>query len=352
METLIQETHDHESSLDPKIFVPKDGEFLDAYSEAVINAAEMISPSVVNVEVHHASPHSRISSKYYGAHGAGSGFIFTQDGFIITNSHVVHKAIQIDVALNNGRKMQAKLIGDDPYTDLAVIKIEATDIIPVKFGDSQSLKVGQLVVAIGNPFGFQCTITSGVVSALGRGLRTDSGRLIDGVIQTDAALNPGNSGGPLVNARGEVIGVNTAIIYPAQGICFAIPASVARFVAEKLIKDGRIRQGYLGMSGQDITPESNVIKTFGLQCEKGIMVMSVEKDGPADKVGLAKSDVITAFDDEPVESVDDLHRVLTEDKIDKKARLTVMRMSEKFTLEIVPGELKADPGSEHLTIER
>ena len=350
METLIQTPP--EPSMVPEILISTDGELLDAYSKAVINAAEKISPSVVNVEVHHASPHSRISSKYYGAHGAGSGFIFTQDGFIITNSHVVHRAIQIEVALNDGRKLPAKLIGDDPYTDLAVVKIDAIDLPPVQFGDSKALKVGQLVVAVGNPYGFKCTITSGVVSALERGLRTDSGRLIDGVIQTDAALNPGNSGGPLVTARGEVVGVNTAIIYPAQGICFAIPANAARLVAEKLIKDGRIRRGYFGMSGQDITPESQIIKTLGIECDKGVMIVSVDKDGPADKAGLTRYDIITALDDGPVDTVDQLHKILTENRIDTRVRLTVIRMSEKLTVEIVPEELKADTGSEHLTIER
>lgn len=336
----------------PEILIPADGELLDAYSKAVINAAEKISPSVVNVEVHHASPHSRISSRYYGAYGAGSGFIFTHDGFIVTNSHVVHKAVQIEVALNDGRKLPAKLIGDDPYTDLAVVKVDASDLLPVQFGDSKALKVGQLVVAVGNPYGFKCTITSGVVSALERGLRTDSGRLIDGVIQTDAALNPGNSGGPLVNARGEVVGVNTAIIYPAQGICFAIPANAARIVAEKLIKDGRIRRGYLGMTGQDITKESQIIKTLGIECEKGVMIVGIDKDGPADKAGLTRYDIITALDDGPVETVDDLHRILIENRIDTNVSLTVIRMSEKLSVEIVPEELKIDTGSDHLTIER
>lgn len=350
METLIQKSP--EDLMVPEVHVPSDDALLDSYSRAVVSAAEKISPSVVNVEVHHAPRHSRIGSKYYGAHGAGSGFIFTEDGYILTNSHVVHKAVKIDVALSDGRKLPAKLIGDDPYMDLAVIKVDSTGLIPAEFGDSKSLKVGQLVVAMGNPYGFQCTITSGVVSALGRSLRTDSGRLIDGVIQTDAALNPGNSGGPLVTSHGEVIGVNTAIIYPAQGICFAIPAAAAKFVAEKLIKDGKIRRGYLAMAGQDITPESHVIKTFGLQCEKGVMVIGIDKEGPADKAGLLRCDVIVAFDDKPVENVDDLHRILTEEKIDAKCQLTVMRMSERLTLEISPVELKAEPASDKLVIER
>jgi S1-C subfamily serine protease len=350
METLMQNSP--EDLMASEISVQPDEVLLDAYSRAVVSAAEKISPSVVNVEVHHASRHARIGTKYYGGRGAGSGFIFTPDGFILTNSHVVHKAVKIDVALSDGRKLPAKLIGDDPYMDLAVIKVEATGLVPADFGDSKGLKVGQLVVAMGNPYGFQCTITSGVVSALGRSLRTDSGRLIDGVIQTDAALNPGNSGGPLVTSRGEVIGVNTAIIYPAQGICFAIPSSAARFVAEKLIKDGKIRRGYLGMAGQDLTPESHFIKTFGLQCQKGVVVIGIDKEGPADKAGLLKCDVIVALDDRPVENVDDLHRTLSEEKIDARCKLTVMRMSETLTLEVVPVELKSEPASDRLVIER
>ena len=350
METLIQTSPDKITT--PEVVIPPEGEFLDAYSRAVINAAERVKPSVVNVEVYHGLGSARLNPQMNrGAKGSGSGFIFTPDGFILTNSHVVHKASKIEVTLLDGKKLPAKVIGDDPYTDLAVIKIEASDLTPVQFGDSKSIKVGQLVIAIGNPYGFQCTITSGVVSAMGRTLRTDSGRLVDDVIQTDAALNPGNSGGPLITAQGNVIGVNTAIIYPAQGICFAIPSTIAQSIASRLIKDGRIRRGYIGVVGQDVTPESYVVKTFGLQCDKGVLVVRVEKDGPADKAGLLNGDVIVSLDGKAITNVDELHKHLTEDKINTKSKLDVLRMSDKLSIEVLPEELKTESVSEHLIIE-
>jgi S1-C subfamily serine protease len=349
METLIQDSPDKIRT--PEVVIP-DGEILDAYSRAVINAAERVKPSVVNVEVYHGSGSARLNQQMNrGAKGSGSGFIFTSDGFILTNSHVVHRATKIEVTLSDGKKLQANVIGDDPYTDLAVIKVDAPDLQPVRFGDSKSIKVGQLVIAIGNPYGFQCTITSGVVSAMGRTLRTDSGRLVDDVIQTDAALNPGNSGGPLITSQGEVIGVNTAIIYPAQGICFAIPSSVAQSIASKLIKDGRIRRGYIGVVGQDVTPDSYVVKTFGLQCDKGVLVVRVEKEGPADKAGLLNGDVIVSLDGKEITNVDELHKHLTEDKINTKSRLEVLRMSERLDVDVMPEELKTGMVSEHLIIE-
>jgi S1-C subfamily serine protease len=351
METLIQTSL--ETYQIPEVVLPSDDEILDAYSRAVIGAAEKLSPSVVNVEVVHKI--NRGSSRLNAgreARGCGSGFIFTPDGFIITNSHVVRNASNIEVTLSDGRKLPVKVIGDDPYTDLAVIKADANDLIPVSFGDSKSIKAGQLVIAIGNPYGFQCTITTGVVSALGRSLRTDSGRLVDGIIQTDAALNPGNSGGPLVTSRGDVIGVNTAIIYPAQGICFAIPSHIARFVAEKLIKDGRIRRSCIGIAGFDLSADSHLIKSWDLSVNKGVLVIHVGDNSPAEKCGLTKGDVIVAFGDQEIANGDDLHRMLTEDKIDQELTLTVMRGSMKVLLEVRPAELMIEGISEQLTVEQ
>lgn len=352
METLVQIPPENYQT--PEIVLPTDDEILDAYSRAVVGAAEKLSPSVVNVEVVHKL--NRGSSRLNPSHearGCGSGFVFTPDGFILTNSHVVHNASKIDVAMSDGKKLPAKIIGDDPYTDLAVIKADATDLIPVRFGDSKSIKAGQLVIAMGNPYGFQCTITTGVVSALGRSLRTDSGRLIDGIIQTDAALNPGNSGGPLVTSKGEVIGVNTAIIYPAQGICFAIPSHVAKTVAEKLIKDGKIRRSCIGIAGFDLAPDSHLIKSWDLSVDKGVLVIHIGEKSPAEKCGLTKGDVITAFGDQEIANGDDLHKLLTEDKIDVKSTLTVMRNKEKLLLDVTPAELKVEGiVSENFTIER
>ena len=255
-----------------------------------------ISPAVVNIEVQQI-----IGGPYgFGARevrGGGSGFVFTANGYILTNSHVVHAAERLDVTLSDGRKFQAEVVGDDPHSDIAVIRINVSDLSPALLGNSQSIQPGQLVVAIGNPYGFQATVTAGVVSALGRSLRSQSGRLIDGVIQTDAALNPGNSGGPLVNSRGEVIGVNTAIIASAQGICFAIPINTAKYVAGELIRRGKIRRAYLGFAGQDV--------------RNGILVLGVEPKSPAEAAGLEKGDRIVRFNGSPVSGIDELHRLLT-----------------------------------------
>jgi len=312
------------------VFASDEG-LLDAYSRAVIHAAETVNPSVVNIEVHH-----RLRGREAG--GSGSGFIFTPDGFALTNSHVVHGADRIEVALSDGRRLQADLIGDDPHTDLAVIRIDAPALAAVKLGDSHAVRVGQLVIAVGNPYGFQCTVTAGVVSALGRSLRSTSGRLIDNVIQTDAALNPGNSGGPLVTASGDVVGVNTAIIRPAQGICFATGINTAKFVAARLIKEGKIRRGYIGVVGQNVTLPRRLVRFHNLPAESGVLVNSVEKGSPAERAGVAEGDLIVGYGDQIVESVDDLHRLLVEEKVGVKTPLAVIRRGEKAGLTIVAEE--------------
>ena len=308
-----------------------DGELLDAYSQAVIGAAEKVSPSVVNIEV---------STGDRRRGGSGSGFVFTPDGFLLTNSHVVHGASKIEVTLLDGRRGEAQLIGDDPETDLAVIRITAPNLMSVAFGDSNKIRVGQLAIAIGNPYGFQYSVTAGVVSALGRSIRSGTGRLIDNVIQTDAALNPGNSGGPLVNSRGEVIGVNTAVILPAQGICLATAINTAKFVAGQLIKEGRVRRSYIGVAGQAVQLHRRLVRYHNLAVETGILVVSTEPGGPSSKAGVQEGDVIVCYDDLPIASIDDLHRLLTDQKVGVKSNLTVIRRNEKLTLSITPEDLR------------
>jgi len=306
-----------------------DDELLDAYSRAVIGASEVVSPSVVNVETSQQIPARN-------AGGSGSGFIFTPDGFILTNSHVVHSAARIDVTLSDGRRCRADLVGDDPDTDLAVIRIDAPNLPPAVLGDSGDIKPGQLVIAIGNPFGFQCTVTSGVVSALGRSLRAKSGRLIDNVIQTDAALNPGNSGGPLVTSRGEVIGVNTAAIRGAQGICFATGINTAKFVAAKLIKDGFVRRGHIGVVGQDVPLPRRLIRFHNLAVDSGVRVEEVLPQSPAAAAGVLRGDVIVAFGGRPIAGIDYLHRALTDTQVGVGCELHLIRGVEKVQLMVVP----------------
>jgi S1-C subfamily serine protease len=306
-----------------------DHELLDAYSRAVIGAAETVSPSVVNIETRH-----RLRGREAG--GSGSGFIFTPDGFILTNSHVVHGAARIDVTLSDGRRCRADLVGDDPDTDLAVIRIDRPNLPPVALGDSGQIRPGQLVIAIGNPYGFQCTVTSGVVSALGRSLRAQSGRLIDNVIQTDAALNPGNSGGPLVTSRGEVIGVNTAVIRGAQGICFATAVNTAKFVAARLIRDGFIRRGHIGVVGQDVALPRRVIRFHNLPVESGVRVEEVLVGSPAEAAGVLRGDVIVAFAGRPVAGIDHLHRSLTEMQVGVRCEMSLIRGVENLHLKVIP----------------
>ncbi|HUM06551.1 MAG TPA: trypsin-like peptidase domain-containing protein [Terriglobales bacterium] len=315
----------------------QDSALLDAYSCAVMSAVETISPSVVNVEVHQAG---RTRSEPRERRGGGSGFVFTPDGLILTNSHVVHDATRIEVTLSDGRRVPANTIGDDPATDLAVIRIDAPGLQAVQLGDSQQLRVGQMAIAIGNPYGFQSTVTAGVVSALGRSLRSYSGRLIEDVIQTDAALNPGNSGGPLVNSRGEVIGVNTATILPAQGICFAIGINTAKFVASRLLRHGRHRRSWIGVSAQTVPIHRRVVRFYNLPKESGVVILGIEDSSPAKKAGLHEGDVIVALDDKPVAGVDDLHRLLTDAQVGAQSMLSVIRHTEKLTLPIVPAEAK------------
>jgi S1-C subfamily serine protease len=313
---------------------------MDAYSRAVIGAAEKVSPSVVFIEVQHAvdAKRGKASKLRPEARGSGSGFIFTPDGFILTNSHVVHGAKRIEVTAADGRQFLADLIGDDPDTDLAVIRINAPNLVPASLGDAQKIRVGQLVVAIGNPYGFQYTVTAGVVSALGRSLRAQSGRLMDDVIQTDAALNPGNSGGPLVNSRGEVVGVNTAMILPAQGICFATSIDTAKFVASRLIRDGKVSRSYIGLAGQNVPLPRRIVRYYNLAVGTGILVVSFEGESPARNAGVLMGDIIVGLDDSPIAGIDDLHKLLTEDRIGRKSSLVVIRRTEKLSLEVVPRE--------------
>lgn len=319
----------------PHHSVTTDNDLLDAYSQAVITASGKVSPAVVNIEVRHRSGRSAGDARTSpGVTGSGSGFIFTPDGFALTNSHVVQGAEQIDVTLSDGRRHSAHLIGEDPDTDLAVIRVEAPLLNHTELGDSHRIHVGQLAIAVGNPYGFQCTVTAGVISALGRSLRSTSGRLIDNVIQTDAALNPGNSGGPLVNSRGEVIGVNTAIIRSAQGICFAIGINTAKFIAGRLIKDGKIRRGFLGISGQNVELPRRVVRFHDLDTESGILVVAVEPGSPVQRASLAEGDVIIGYGDQTVRDIDNLHRLLVEEKVGIPMALTFLRRGEKRTISV------------------
>src|SRR6266436_6610275 len=314
-----------------------DTTLLDAYSQSLISAVDRVSPSVVNIEVHQAAGKTR-SGEPRERRGGGSGFVFTPDGLVLTNSHVVHDATRIDVTLLDGRRVPARTIGDDPATDLAVIRIDATGLQVAELGDSQQLRPGQMAIAIGNPYGFQSTVTAGVISALGRSLRSYSGRLIEDVIQTDAALNPGNSGGPLVNFAGAVIGVNTATILPAQGICFAIGINTAKFVASRLLRDGRIRRSYIGVSAQTVPIHRRVVRFYSLARETGVVVVGIEDRSPARTAGLREGDMIVALDDKPIAGVDDLHRLLTDAHVGARCALTVIRHTERLILPIFPEE--------------
>ena len=312
-------------------------DIFDSYSQAVTRAYEIVGPAVVKIEVEQKG-RRRGSPNGPGGSGSGSGFLFTPDGFILTNSHVVAQADKISVMMHDGNRYIADLVGDDPDTDLAVVRMNAPGTISTKLGTSGNLKVGQLAIAIGNPLGFQSTVTAGVVSALGRSLRSSSGRLIDDVIQTDASLNPGNSGGPLVNSRGEVIGVNTATILGAQGLCFAIAVDTAKFIAGRLIRDGRVRRSYIGLAGQNIPLRRQIVRYYNLPNDNGVFVVSMDDRSPAKMAGLQEGDIIVTFDGTTVDGIDQLHRLLTEERVGSVVPITVIRRTEKLELGIVPLE--------------
>ncbi len=316
---------------------PADDSLLDAYSHAVVSAAEKVSPSVAKIEVIQTAAGKR-GGEPRERQGGGSGFVFTPDGLVLTNSHVVHNASRIQVSLPDGRHFPAHLIGEDPATDIAVIRIDSPNLTAVTLGDSQKLRVGQLAIAIGNPYGFQYTVTAGVVSALGRSLRSYSGRMIDDVIQTDASLNPGNSGGPLVSSDGGVVGVNTATIMGAQGLCFAIGINTAKFVASRLLQQGRIRRAFIGVEAQTVPLHRRIVRFYDLPKETGVIVLAAENGSPAHKAELREGDVIIAFGGQPVAGVDDLHRLLTDTQVGASSRITVLRRTERLELEIIPTE--------------
>src|SRR5881296_3563171 len=309
---------------------------LDAYSQAVTGAAERVGPAVVSVDVRHRVARRGRPAREVPGHG--SGFVFTPDGFILTNSHVVHDATRIEAAFADGRRVGAQLVGDDPETDLAVLRVEPGTHAAAELGDSGTLRVGQLVIAIGNPLGFESTVTAGVVSALGRSFRSVTGRLIDDVIQTDAALNPGNSGGPLVDSGGRVVGVNTAVILPAQGICFAVGINTAKFVTGELMRHGRIRRGRIGVAGQTVPLLRLAQRAHGLDARTGVLVTGVEPDSPAERAGLRAGDVIVGLDAQPVTGIDDLQRLLTADRIGVRTSVIVLRGAERLELPIASVE--------------
>jgi S1-C subfamily serine protease len=310
-----------------------DGHLIDAYSSAVSSAVEAAHPAVVHIEVQ--------GDKAQG--GTGSGFFISPDGYLLTNSHVVHGAKATRVFLADGRKLEADIIGDDPDTDLAVLRVSADDLAHLKLADSNDVRLGQIAIAIGSPMGFQQTVTAGIVSGLGRSLRGASGRLIDNVIQTDAALNPGNSGGPLVNTRAEVIGVNTAIIRPAQGICFAIASNTARWVGAWLIKDGRIRRSYIGLAGQNVPLLRKLVHHHKLTQDTGVLVAGFETNSPAARSGLIEGDIILALDGVATPAVDSLHKLLTADRIGERAIVTFLRGVELRRHAIIPLEMPGRP---------
>lgn len=301
-----------------------DEALLDAYSQSVTNVVDLVSPSVVKIASYQDGQPA----------GVGSGFAYTPDGYLLTNAHVVGKADKLEVSTLDGRTLSASLVGSDPDTDVAVLKVDPQIIPAVRLGDSSRLRVGQVAIAIGNPLGFQFTVTSGIVSALGRSMLSQSGRTIDEVIQTDAALNPGNSGGPLLNTRGEVVGINTAIIAMAQSLCFAVPINTAQRVSMILLRDGVVRRAFLGVGGQTVSLSRTQARAWDLANVGGALTLQVEKGSPADRSGLREGDVVVAIGERAINAVDDLHRILNEELIGQKTTITIIRSNQKISLAI------------------
>ncbi len=307
--------------------LPDESEALDAYSRVVVQVAERMRPAVVNLR----SGRGR-------SEGSGSGVLFTPDGLLLTNHHVIQASRQVRVRLNDGTELTGRVIGADPWSDLAVVQADASGLPYAALGDSARLRVGQLVMAIGSPLGFESTVTAGVVSALGRSLRSITGHLVDDIIQTDAALNPGNSGGPLVDSKGQVIGINTAVIRPAQGICFAIPVNMAKHIMPQLLQHGRVIRGYLGLNVRTVPVPQAAVERFGLTAPRGVEVVAVQSGGPADQAGLQEEDIIVALGDRPTTSVDDLHKLLTQLPVGVPATITLLRNDRQLERMVLPEE--------------
>lgn len=303
-----------------------DAMLLDAYSDAVVRAVDTVGPAVVKLEV--------------ATGGSGSGCLFSSDGLLITNSHVVHGAGHVGITFANGRTARAEVLGDDPDTDLAVVRVAGNGLPHATLGDSSALRVGQIAIAIGNPYGFDCTVTTGVISAMGRSLRSTSGRLMDDILQTDAALNPGNSGGPLVTSFGQVVGINTAMIRPAQGLSFAIASNTVRLIVSRLLTDGRVARGYLGVGGRTVYVPRALARRHALTTESGVRVESVDTRSPAAAAGLKAGDLIVALGGQPIGGVDDLHRALAGERIGRVTTITALRDFDRRELVIVPWEAR------------
>jgi S1-C subfamily serine protease len=320
-------TNGFESDADPQPPdpAPDDDEALDAFSRVIIRVSGSMRPAVVNL-------------RGMRGRGEGSGVLFTPDGFLLTNHHVIHGHKRVRIRLSDGRELTGRVVGADPWTDLAVVQADDSGLPHARFGDSTKLRVGQLVVAIGSPFGFDSTVTAGVVSALGRSLRSITGHLVDNVIQTDAALNPGNSGGPLVDSRGLVIGINTAVIMPAQGICFAIPINIAKHILPQLMQHGRVVRGYLGLHARNVPIAPELRERYELTQKSGVEVRAVERDGPAEQAGILEDDIIMSLGEQPTTTVDDLHKLLTQLPVGVPASIIVLRGDRRIERMVVSEE--------------